>query len=320
MDATSVLETGIKPVDFFAPIKLGGVAGIDFCLGAGIMLLGAQIMHNFVMNNNGRVVYIGSPVGPPFLHYREFFYGTGKAFRGGVSFVVTTPDHNLAEQESTVEKGFEIAKLYREAGYDVLVKLEGSLLAQGDTLGIAREHAGVSSTGSTTVLCTGGPPDGLSDAYDSLDSAIVMSPESAGIGLYPAVDVEHSRSCLFDENVFDPAHMATVRDCRQLILRCDRYNLHNAVKTLGKHFMATDDGGVSLSRVERARRLRFFLTQGYHGTEMWTGRPGETVPLSHTVETCQRILDGEYADVPEKAWYMMGRMESILERARTIED
>jgi F-type H+-transporting ATPase subunit beta len=81
-----------------------------------------------------------------------------------------------------------------------------------------------------------------------------------------------------------------------------------------------DDGGVTAERMKRTRRLCLFLTQSYHGTEMWTGKPGEAIPLAHTVETCRRILDGEYDDVPEKAFYLSGRMEGILERVEKIGD
>jgi len=133
-----------------------------------------------------------------------------------------------------------------------------------------------------------------------------------------AIDAELSQSKLFETEALNREHVETAACAREHIFEYDHFNLHHAVKRRGDNFLYTDDGGITRERMKRTRRLKFFLTQGYHGTEMWSGQPGETVPLSHTVETCRRILDGEFAEVPEKAWYMMGRMESIL--ARTIED
>jgi F-type H+-transporting ATPase subunit beta len=162
----------------------------------------------------------------------------------------------------------------------------------------------------------GDPPNGISDVEEDFDSVIYMSPHLASVGLYPAVDWELSRSDLLEDGTFDVSHVETVREVRQRLYEYNHFNLHAARKKQGEHFLYMDDGGVTVERMKRTRRLSLFLTQSYHGTEMWTGQPGATVPLSHTVVTCQRILDGEYDDVPEKAWYAMGRMEGILERSK----
>jgi F-type H+-transporting ATPase subunit beta len=162
-------------------------------------------------------------------------------------------------------------------------------------------------------------PNGLADIKEEFDSVIYMSPHLGAQGFYPAIDRQLSRSVLLEDDTFGQTHIDTVNTVRRRFFEFSQFNLAPSFKKLGESFLYWDDGGVTVERMKRTRRLQLFLTQTYHGNEMWTGKPGVAVPLSHTVETCRRILDGEFDDVPEKAFHMMGRMEGILERSK-IED
>ena len=144
-----------------------------------------------------------------------------------------------------------------------------------------------------------------------------MSPHLGAQGLYPATDGQLSRSALLKDDTFDQTHIDTINTVRRRLFEYYQFNLAPSFKKLGESFLYMNDGGVTVERIKRTRLVQLFLTQGYHGCgEMWTGKPGVAVPLSHTVETCRRILDGEFDDLSEKAWFMMGRMEGILERSK----
>ena len=158
-DRPKVLETGIKGLDLFAPIKRGGSVGREFCLGVGGgMMLTAQIIHTLVTRDDVRVVYIDAPEGPPAVELREYWYWTGNAFRNGVVFVVADPNDSNERLRATVEKGFQVAHDFRDAGYDVLVKLQGRLYPHADP---DRLRCGADKNGSITVMYVADPPNGL---------------------------------------------------------------------------------------------------------------------------------------------------------------
>jgi RNA polymerase sigma factor (sigma-70 family) len=311
-----VLETGIKPLDLFAPMRRGSTIGQELCLHVGAMLLHGQIAHNLVTRDNARVVFILAPEGSLYLGSSEFWYGTGNSFRNGVTMVAVNPNDPEERLRATVRKGFEVANALRSAGYDVLVQLQGRLYPYAD---LAELNRGTDDHGSITTKIQGNPPNGLVDIDEAFDSEIHMSPHLASQGLYPAIDWEYSRSSLLEDGTLSQSHVDTVREVQRRGYEYTHFNLGAARKKHGESFMYMSDGGVTVQRMRRTRRLGLFLTQSYHGTEMWTGKPGVTVPLSHTVETCRDILDGKYDEVPERAFYAMGRMEGVLERSR-IED
>lgn len=310
----AVWETGIKPVDLFAPIKRGGIVGKEFCLGVGSMLLYGQVIHNVVTRDNARVVYIVAPEEAAHLALREYWYGMANTFRNGVVFVVGDPNDEASRLRAAVDRGFGLANAFRDADYDVLVKMQGRLFPHADFSSL---DCGADENGSITTFLAANPPNGLSDLDLSFDTVIHMSPNLASEALYPAIDDELSRSCLLEDGTFGQDHLDTVAEVRNLFYQYTHFNLKSVAE--GKATLYMSDGNVTTERMKRTRRLRMFLTQGYHGTEMWTNKPGETVPLAHTVETCREILDGKYDDVPLKAMYMGGRVERMLERAKKME-
>jgi len=318
LNASPVLETGIKAVDLFAPLKRGGDAGMQMCFEVGRMLLKGQIIRNLVIERGHKVVYLSLSPGPPQFQYREYFdFGTGEAFNKGVTFVLGETTDSSARRQAIVEKGLKIACDFRDAGNDVLLALEGHLQTEEGVVDYLRTYATSTADGAITTLYTGDPPDGLeADSFADLDALIALSPVRANSGLYPAIDPMLSRSALFNSRVFARDHENIVAAARRYFFRYYNCNLYAANKKRGKDCVYLDDGGESARVVTRTRRLDLFLTQSVHGTEMWTGKPGTTIPLAHTVETCRRILVGEYDDVAEEAWYMMGRMEDILEKAK----
>ena len=255
-----VWETGIKPVDLFAPIKRGGTFGKEFCLGVGSMLLSGQMIYNFVTRDNARVVYIVAPEGPSSLTVREYWYGTSNAFRNGVVFVVADPKNTNDRLQATVAKGFQLANEFRDAGYDVLVKLQGRLFPHAD---LASLNRGADDSGSLTTLITGDPPNGIADADMDFDSVIHMSPHLASQGLYPAIDNEFSWSSLLKDETFDEDHRETVAEVKRLLYQYLHFNLNSIAK--GKATLYMDDGDVTSQRMRQSRRLTMFLTQTYHG-------------------------------------------------------
>ena len=123
-------------------------------------MLTAQIIHTLVTRDDVRVVYIDAPEGPPAAESREYWYWTGNAFRNGVVFVVADPNDSNERLRATVGKGFQVAHDFRDAGYDVLVKLQGRLYPHTDP---DRLRCGADKNGSITVMYAADPPNGLAD-------------------------------------------------------------------------------------------------------------------------------------------------------------
>ena len=315
-----VLETGIKAVDLLAPLKRGGSAGIHMCPGVGSLLLKTQIIRNLIIEKGHKVVYLGLSQGSPQLEYREYFdLGSGEAFKKGVTFVLGKQTDGAAERQAVVETGLRIASDLRDAGNDVLIAVEGQLQADGGVYEFLSAYAGSTTSGAITILYTGDPPGGLEgQCFEGLDATITFSPLRANCGIYPAIDPVLSQSALLRTRAFDQGHKDLVADVRRHFFRHYNCNLYATYKKHGSSCIYLDDGGETVRAITRTRRLDLFLTQAYHGTEMWVGRPGSTVPLAHTVDTCRKILNGEYDDIAEEAWNMMGMMEDILERAERM--
>jgi len=265
---SKVLETGIKLVDLFAPIKRGGSVGREFGLGVCGMLLSGQIIHNLVTRDNVRVVYIVAPEvsqGPAAVQLREYWWFTGNAFRNGIVFVVADPNDSNERLRATVGKGFRLAENFRSAGYDVLVKLQGQLYPHAD---LDQLRSGSDENGSITIMYSADPPDGLSAISESFDSVVCMSPQLAAQGLYPAIDYQLSHSVLLEDGTFDQAHIDTVNTVRRRAYEYNQFNLGTSYKKDADNFLYMNDGGVTVERMKRTRLLGMFLTQSYHGTEM----------------------------------------------------
>ena len=297
----AVLETGIKAADFLAPFPRGGQIGIDAGLGTGKLLLTAQIARNVIETYDGRVVYVDITKGEANGRPREWesFVADGKLLTENSILVLAQRDDATALARAA-ETGLSLAEDLRRAGHEVLFYVDTPVTRVDGVLDMLRTQGGYGSEAAITICYLGHIPYGIGDAaFDFLDTRIRMDVRRARDGRFPAIDLELSRSRLHDDSRMDPAHHETVERARPYIRALATHNTLNPkpMKELLDH-VSEDDQVVAERLLTRARLLDAFLTQPYHGTEQWIGKPGETVALPDTVEGVRRIIDGDFDDVP----------------------
>ncbi|RPH53094.1 F0F1 ATP synthase subunit beta, partial [bacterium] len=183
----------------------------------------------------------------------------------------------------------------------------------GDDLAELEERICSTTSGAiTSVQAVYVPADDFTDpaavhTFAHLSAAIVLSRKRAGEGLYPAIDPLESSSNLLVPQVVGERHYRTAQEVRRTLAEYEE--LKDIIAMLGIEELSQEDR----RKVHRARRLERFLTQPFFTTGQFTGRTGRAVPLSDTLEGCERILADELADVPETALYMIGAIDEARE-------
>jgi len=163
------------------------------------------------------------------------------------------------------------------------------------------------------------PADDITDpapatAFAHLDATTVLSRQIAELGLYPAVDPLASTSRILDPRVVGEDHYQTARAVQ---LTLQRYkDLQDIIAILGMEELSEDD---KLS-VARARKIQRFLSQPFHVAETFTGQKGVYVALADTIRGFREIVDGKHDELPEQAFYMVGKIEDALEKAKGLRD
>ena len=153
---------------------------------------------------------------------------------------------------------------------------------------------------------------GVVTAFAHLDGRIVLERALADQGLYPAVDPLASSSRILDPRVVGEEHYHVARNVQQVLQRYR--DLREIIAILGIDELSDEDRQV----VARARRMMNFLTQPFHVAEVFTGMAGEYVKVEDTVRGFKGLLEGEYDDLPEQAFYMVGTIEKAMEKAKTL--
>ena len=162
------------------------------------------------------------------------------------------------------------------------------------------------------------PADDLTDpspatTFGHLDATVVLSRDIASLGIYPAVDPLDSTSRQLDPLIIGEDHYNTAREVQQTLQRYKE--LRDIIAILGMDELSPED---KLS-VSRARKIQRFLSQPFFVAEVFTGSPGKYVPLKETIKGFKGIVSGEYDDIPEQAFYMVGGIEEVLEKAKSIQ-
>ena len=141
----------------------------------------------------------------------------------------------------------------------------------------------------------------------------MLSRQIAELGIYPAVDPLDSTSRLLDPNVIGTEHYETARAVQAVLQRYKE--LQDIIAILGMDELSEDDK----LTVQRARKIQRFLSQPFTVAETFTGTPGKYVPLKETIKSFKAIVDGEYDNLPEQAFYMVGSIEEAVERAKQLQ-
>ena len=237
--------------------------------------------------------------------------------------------------------GLTIAEKFRDEGKDVLLFVDNiyrytlagvecsSLLGRmpsavgyqptlAEEMGVLQERITSTTKGSiTSVQAIYVPADDLTDpapatTFSHLDATTVLSRQIAELGIYPAVDPLDSTSRILDPRIVGEEHYNTARQVQEVLQAYK--SLQEIIAILGMDELSEEDK----LTVERARKIQRFLSQPFHVAEIFTGSPGKLVDLEDTIKGFKAICDGEYDDLPEQAFYMVGGIDEAIEKAKEM--
>jgi F-type H+/Na+-transporting ATPase subunit beta len=332
-----IFTTGIKIIDLLAPLERGGKAGLFGGAGVGKTVLVAEMIHNMTARYQGVSLFCG--IGERSREAEEFYREMGEAGvrdrtvmvfgqmnePPGARFRVGLTALTMAEHFRDVE-GRDVFLLidniyrYVQAGAEVsgLMGRIPSRVGYQPTLAteLAELEERICSTSGgsiTSIQAVYVPADDLTDpaathTFAHLSSSVVLSRRRASQGLYPAMDPLASNSKMLSPTIAGARHYAVAQEVRRTLAEYDE--LKDIVAMLGLEELSERDRRT----VNTARRLERFLTQPFFSTEQFTGHAGRLVDLDDTLEGCERILAGEFADHPERALYMIGGIDEVRER------
>ena len=187
-----------------------------------------------------------------------------------------------------------------------------------EEMGTLQERIASTKKGSiTSVQAVYVPADDLTDpspatTFAHLDATVVLSRQIASLGIYPAVDPLDSTSRQLDPLIVGQEHYDVARDVQSVLQRYKE--LKDIIAILGMDELSENDKLV----VARARKIERFLSQPFSVAEVFTGKEGKYVPLKETLRGFRGIINGEYDDLPEQAFYMVGSIDEVVEKAKTL--
>ncbi len=335
-----ILETGIKVIDLVMPIVKGGKVGLFGGAGVGKTVTLMELIRNIAVEHSGYSVFAG--VGERTREGNDFYH---EMREGGVIDKVSLVYGQMNEPPGNRLRvgltGLTMAEYFRDEGRDVLMFIDNiyrytlagtevsALLGRmpsavgyqptlAEEMGVLQERITSTKTGSiTSFQAVYVPADDLTDpspatTFAHLDATLVLSRQVAELGIYPAVDPLDSTSRILDPNVVGADHYDTARAVQGTLQRYKE--LKDIIAILGMDELSEEDKQV----VTRARKIQRFLSQPFFVAETFTGTPGKYVTLKDTLVGFKGIVNGEYDDLPEQAFYMVGGIEEAVEKAKTL--
>lgn len=338
-----ILETGIKVIDLLEPYAHGGKIGLFGGAGVGKTVLIQELIHNVAMEHKGYSIFTG--VGERSREGNDLWNEmkesgtiekTAMVFgqmneSPGVRMRVALTGLTMAEYFRDVEKQnvlLFIDNIFRfvQAGSEVSTLLGHMPSAVGyqptlaQEMGSLQERITSTRQGSvTSVQAVYVPADDLTDpapatTFSHLDATTVLSRSIAEQGIYPAVDPLASTSRILEPDIVGPDHYQTARKVQEYL---QKYNdLQDIIAILGIEELSDEDRSI----VARARRIIRFLSQPMFVAEKFTGVEGKYVPVKETIRGFQAILNGEYDELPEEAFYNVGTIEEAVKKAKDLKD
>jgi len=338
-----MFETGIKVVDLVAPYRKGGKTGLFGGAGVGKTVLIMEMIRNVGYEHEGTSVFAGvgertregndlylemSEAGvleQASLTFGQMNEPPGVRFRVGLTGL-TQAEYFRDQKEQDVLLFIDNIFRFVQAGSEVSTLLGrmpsevGYQPTLGTDMGELQERITSTETGSiTSIQAVYVPADDLTDpapatVFAHLDATTVLSRQLSEEGIYPAIDPLDSTSNLLDPNVVGQEHYDVAREVQEILQRYE--DLQDVIAILGMEELSEEDRVT----VDRARKIRRFFSQPFHVAEQFTGVPGEYVSLEDTVQGFKEIIRGNLDDVPEQAFYMVGGLEDVLEKADRLEE
>lgn len=339
--AAEILETGIKVIDLLAPYAKGGKIGLFGGAGVGKTVLIQELIHNIATEHGGYSI----------------FTGVGERSREGNDLWTEMKESGVIEKTALVfgqmneppgsrmrvaQTGLTMAEYFRDKQHqDVLLFIDNifrfvqagsevsALLGRmpsavgyqptlANELGELQERITSTKNGSiTSVQAVYVPADDLTDpapatTFAHLDATTVLSRKIVEQGIYPAVDPLESSSRILEPDVVGEEHYNVARRTQEVLQRYKE--LQDIIAILGMEELGEDDKEI----IYRARKIQKFLSQPFSVAENFTGIKGKYVPVEQTVKAFKAILDGEMDSYPEEAFFMVGTLDDVIEKAKSL--
>ncbi|MDH4204156.1 MAG: F0F1 ATP synthase subunit beta, partial [Desulfobacteraceae bacterium] len=336
-----VLETGVKVIDLLVPFPRGGKMGMFGGAGVGKTVIMMEMVHNIAMQHGGISVFAGvgerTREGNDLYHemkdsgvlpkaaliYGQMTEPPGARARVALSALTAAEYFRDVEGQDVL---IFIDNIFRftQAGSEVSALLGRMPSAVGYQptlavdLGELQERITSTDKGSiTAVQCVYVPADDLTDpapatTFAHLDGTVVLSRQIVELGIYPAVDPLDSTSRILDAAYIGEEHYQVAREVQQILQKYKE--LQDIIAILGMEELSDEDK----ITVSRARKIQRFLSQPFHVAEAFTGKSGSYVKIEDTVRAFKEICEGKHDDIPEQAFYMVGGIEEVIERAQKM--
>ena len=337
-----VLETGIKVIDLLAPYAKGGKIGLFGGAGVGKTVLIQELIQNIATEHGGYSIFTG--VGERSREGNDLWSEmTQSGVISKTALVFGQMNEPPGSRMRVAETGLTMAEYFRAVKHqDVLLFIDNifrfvqagsevsSLLGRmpsavgyqptlATDLGMLQERITSTRLGSvTSVQAVYVPADDLTDpapatTFAHLDATTVLSRKIVEQGIYPAVDPLESSSRILEEDVVGKEHYETALKVQEILQKYKE--LQDIIAILGMEELSDEDK----ITVYRARKIQRFLSQPFHVAEQFTGIPGKFVPLADTIRGFKAIINGEMDQYPEAAFFNVGTIEEVAEKAKLIE-
>ena len=338
-----VLETGVKVIDLLVPFPRGGKMGMFGGAGVGKTVVMMEMIHNIAMHHGGISVFAGvgertregndlylemkasGVIKQAALIYGQMTEPPGARARVALTALAAAEYFRDVEGQDVLLFVDNIFR-FTQAGSEVSALLGRMPSAVGyqptlaTDLGELQERITSTTKGSiTAVQCVYVPADDLTDpapatTFAHLDGTVVLSRPIAELGIYPAVDPLDSTSRILDPNVLGLEHYQVAR---QVQVTLQKYkDLQDIIAILGMDELSEADKLI----VSRARKIQRFLSQPFFVAAQFTGTEGKFVSVKDTVRGFKEILEGKHDDLPEQAFYMVGGIEEVVEKAKKLSE
>ncbi len=336
-----LFETGIKVIDLIAPFLKGGKIGLFGGAGVGKTVLLMELINNVGKEYGGVSVFGGvgertregndlwmemkesGVIGNTGLVFGQMNEPPGARARVALT-ALTLAEYFRDEQGQDVLLFIDNIFRFTQAGSEVSALLGRIPSAVGyqptlaTDLGELQERITSTVKGSiTSVQAIYVPADDLTDpapatTFSHLDGTIVLSRQLTELGIYPAVDPLDSTSRILDPKIVGEEHYNVAREVQEILQRYKQ--LQEIIAILGMDELSEEDKLI----VARARKIQRFLSQPFNVAEQFTGTPGKYVPIKETIESFKEVISGNMDEIPEQAFYMVGNLEEVREKAKRI--
>ena len=340
-----ILETGIKVIDLICPFAKGGKVGLLGGAGVGKTVNMMELINNIATARGGLSVFAGvgerTREGNDFYHEMQESGVINLEGESKVSMVYGQMNEPPGNRLRVALTGLTMAEQFRDEGRDVLLFVDNiyrytlagtevsALLCRmpsavgyqptlAEEMGVLQERITTTKTGSiTSIQAVYVPADDLTDpspatTFAHLDSTVTLSRDIASLGIYPAVDPLDSTSRQLDPLVVGEEHYSVAQRVKGVLQKYKE--LKDIIAILGMDELSEEDK----LTVYRARKVAQFFSQPMHVAEVFTGQPGVYVNLADTIRSFKGILDGEFDDLPEAAFSMVGNIEQAIEKAKHL--